>query len=414
MTITYTVTLDIDGQGTVNVGDQLDRLTVNSGSGDGWMQPDAASCTISFLGSPSVGGLDQTPAWWLGRKIGISMTPSDGTEKAVFYGRVFGVNAEPVDQTCELMQITLQLQSPLADLGQYLITQDQPAQTETVRLNALLDDARDVAWLEVALNLTWSDIDAGLTWAQYTSDMPSFGWDLSTIHDLIPYVANGEQADYVLTNLAMGTGSFFGDYVEMNAGTVDYLYWYTFAGNFADVATSTLDVSQAVVFNEMQANLSLADIYNYVEADNGTEIRSFSVPSSIESFSLRKLEIDTELSNPNDMDTLVANKATGRSTPVQALSQITVDYDLLSDSQRINYVGKTKNINFTNVPASFGGDQPYTVRGMQLDVSYRHAEAVWKVVPQSTLAYFTAWWLLNGTDTWNTYATALTKWSDLT
>lgn len=414
MTVTYAVALDIDGQGTVNVGDQLDRLTVNSGSSDGWMQPDAASCTISFLGSPTVGGLDHTAAWWLGRKIGIRVTPSDGTEKAVFYGRVFSVNAEPVDPACTLMQMTLQLQSPMADLGQYLITQDQPAQTETVRLNALLDDARDVSWLEVGLNLTWSDIESTLTWSQYTSDMPDFGWDLSTIHDLIAYTATDEQADNVLTSLAMGTGSFFGDYVEMNAGAIDYYYWYTFAGNFADVATTTVDLAEVALANEMQANLSLADIYNYVEADNGTEVRSFSVPSSIDLFSLRKLVIDTQLSNPNDMDTLVANKATGRSTPVQALSQITVDYDLLADSKRIPYVGKTKNINFTNVPASFGGDQPYVVRGMQLDVSYFHAEAVWKVVPQSTLAYFTAWWLLNSADTWNAYATASSKWSDIT
>ena len=51
---------------------------------------------------------------------------------------------------------------------------------------------------------------------------------------------------------------------------------------------------------------------------------------------------------------------------------------------------------------------------MTLSLSYQHAEATWNVLPQATLAYFDTWWSLNDTDTWNTYATALTEWSDLT
>ena len=415
MTITYEVTLDIDGLGSINVGQQLDNVTVTSGSNDGYSQPYPASCSLSFLGSPMSGTLDQSPSWWLGRRVGIRMTPSDGAEQPIFYGRVYQVNATPIDSGADELLIELMLQSPMADMTQYLVTTDQPAQTETVRLNALNDDAKDISWLEVALNITWDDVEVDRTWAQYIDqNMPSVAWDLGTIHDMIPYVADASNLVDVLTQMAMGTGSFFGDYVFLDTGVINYRLYYTFASNYSDVAVSSIDLQTSAVFEGMQSNMSLSDIYNYVEATNGTETRSFSVPSSIDAYSLRDLTIETGFSSPNDIDTLVANKATGRSTPTQCLSQVIIDYDIIADSKRINYVGKNKNINFTNVPANFGGDQPYTVRGMQLSVSYYHAEATWNVIPQSVLAYFTAWWLLNATDTWATYATATTKWSDLT
>ena len=415
MSVTYDITLQVENQGSTSIGQQLDSLVVASGSSDGFSQPSPATCSLSFIGSPSIGGLDQSPAWWLGRRVGILMTPSDGAEQPIFYGRVYGVNSSPISSTNDELLITLMLQSPMADMSQYLVTSNLPAQTETVRLNALNDDAKDISWLEVATNITWNDVEATRTWAQYIDqNMPSLSWDLNTIHDMIPYVADNSTFMDVLTELAMGTGSFIGDYLSMNASGINYLLWYTFAGNYSDIATSSIDLATSAIFDGLQSNMSLADIYNYVEATNGTETRSFSVPSSIESYSLRELSLNTQFSSPNDIDTLVANKATGQSNPVPSLSQVTIDYDVIADSKRINYVGKNKNINFTNVPANFGGDQPYTVRGMELSVSYYHAEATWNVVPQSVLAYFTAWWLLNATDTWATYATATTKWSDLT
>ena len=415
MTITYGVRLTVAGQGSVDIGDLLDSLQISSGSSDGWQQPDPASCQISFLGAPSLGTLAQSASWWLGRQLSIAVTPSDGSLVPVFYGRVFSVNSTPVDQNSDLLLIQLGLQSPMADLSQYIVTNNLPAQTETERLNALYDDARDVSWLEVGLNLAWDDIDPTITWAEYTSTMPGIGWDLATIHAMTAYTAENASIDNVFTEMAMGTGSFFGDRLFLNASNADqYQLYYTFADAYADSVDFTLDLETAVLFESIQSNMSLADIYNYVEATNGTDTRSFSAPGSIETYSLRKLLIDTPFSNVNDIDTLVANKAVGRSEPIQSLSSITVDYDLISDSKRIPYVGQKVIVNLTNVPASFGGDQVYIVRGMTLSVSYYHAEATWNVIPQQALAYFTTWYALNRTDTWNTYATALTKWSDLT
>ena len=50
MTITYNITLEIDGQGSVEIGDALDGLMITSGSSDGWEQPTAANCQIGFIG----------------------------------------------------------------------------------------------------------------------------------------------------------------------------------------------------------------------------------------------------------------------------------------------------------------------------------------------------------------------------
>lgn len=418
MTLTYSVTLEIDGQGSVDIGDQLDSLSVQSGSPDGFSLPNASSCNISFLGSPSLGSLDLTPAWWLGRTIGIKVTPSDSIPYAVFYGKVYSVNAVPVDAACTLAQISLSLMSPVAEYTNYLLTQDQPVQAELDRLLAWFQDAEDVAWSEVGNNLSWDEVDLTKTWANYyLQAVPGLSYNIYGYNpDVLAYTANSTSLADALQGYVLGNGGWISEIVDTHP-TTDRV---TFASYFQDQALFTfpageaLDISDCALFSELSVNAQLLDIYNYVEATNGTDISSYEVPASIASHGYRPLFMESTYVSSNDMDTIVSQKAIGRSEPKPALSALVLDYDCTPEANRAWFGGVPRSYDLTGVPAMFGGNQLYWLMGVNLSVSYLHAEASWVVVPRETLAYFDTWENTNYTDTWNTYATALTKWQDLT
>ena len=419
MTLTYSVSLAIEGLGTVDIGEQLNSLMVQSGSPDGFEQPAPSTCSLSFIGSPMTGTLDMTPNWWLGRYVGVMVTPSDGVKVPVFAGTVFTVNASPIDAACTTVQIDLQLQSPTADFSNYIVTTDRAAENEADRITGWFQDAEDISWLEVGTNVSWDEVDATKTWAQYVQNnlqppaISIYGYD----RPLLSYTADAERLDNVLQYYVTNNGGWLGEVLTMSLDE-------TFVNNqtiFYDPDTFTissgfdLDIETCALFSELNVQGNLYNLYNYVSADNGIEVRSYEVQSSIDTHGLRDIELSSSLSATNDLDTLVTQKAIGRAEPIAALSQLTIDYDLMSPEYlRVWFGGQPVLRNFTNVPALFGGDQLYWILGMTLSVSYQHAESTWNVLPQSTVAYFDTWWSLNYTDTWNTYATALTKWSDLT
>lgn len=418
MTLTYAVTLEIEGQGTVDIGDQLNMLVVNSGSQDGFSLPDPSTCAISFLGSPMTGNIDMTPSWWLGRNIGVKVTPSDSTVSPVFYGKVYQVNATPVDSSCTTVQIDLALQAPSAEYTNYLITTDQPVQSEVTRLEAWFDDASNIAWEEVGANLSWDEVDLTKKWSDYyLPEIPSL--TISTLGydpDVTAYTADSSTFADVLQGYILGNGGWICDYIDIGytSNKVYFMTWFQDAALWSKPDGFPLDISTCAIFSDLSLNAQLMDIYNYVEATNGTDTSSYEVPASIASHGYRPLFINSTYVFQNDMDTLVSQKAIGRSQPQQALSHITLDYDVTPANRRAWFGGVPEQYDLTGVPSLFGGNQYYWRMGVTLSLSYFHAEAVWSVVPRSTLAYFDTWENQNYTDTWNTYATATTKWQDLT
>lgn len=418
MTVTYAVTLEIEGQGSVDIGDQLNSLTVQSGSSDGFSMPSPSICNISFLGSPSLGTLDLTPAWWLGRNIGIKVTPSDSTVEAVFYGKVYSVNAVPVDAACTLAQIDLSLMSPAAEYTNYLLTQDQAVQAELTRLQSWFQDAEDIAWEEVGNNLSWDEVDIAKTWANYyLAAVPGLSYSIYGYNpNVLAYTANSTSLADALQGYVLGNGGWISETVDTHptTGRVTFNSYFQDQAMFTFPAGEALDITTCALFNELSINAQLLDIYNYVEATNGTDISSYEVPSSVASHGYRPLFMESTYVSSIDMDTIVSQKAIGRSEPTPSLSNLVIDYDICPASNRAWFGGVPRSYDFSGVPAMFGGDQLYWLMGTNLSVSYEHAEASWTVVPRETLAYFDTWENTNYTDTWNTYATALTKWQDLT
>lgn len=418
MTLTYSVTLEIEGQGSVNIGSQLNYLNVQSGSSDGFSLPNASTCSISFLGSPTLGSLDLTPAWWLGKNIGIKVTPSDSTVKPVFYGKVYSVNAVPVNPQCTVAQIDLDLMSPVAEYTNYFLTKDQPVQDELGRLQAWFQDAKDIAWEEVGNNLSWDEVEATKTWANYyLTTVPGLSYSIYGYNpNVLAYTANSTSLADALQEYVLGNGGWITEYIDLHPTTkkVNFTSYFQDQAMFTFPAGEALNISTCAVFSELSVNSQLLDLYNYVEASNGTDTSSFEVPSSIANHGYRPLFMESTYVSSVDMDTIVSQKAIGRSEPKPALSTLVMNYDVTPQANRAWFGGVPRSYDLTGVPAMFGGNQLYWLMGVNLSVSYEHAEASWVVVPRETLAYFDTWENTNYTDTWNTYATALTKWQDLT
>lgn len=417
MTTYYQVILYVDGQNGIDLGDQLDTLTIMSGSSDGWEQPSAASCQISFLGLPIQNGATLSPSWWLGRNIGIAVSASGTIPKGMFYGRVINVTATPQDSSAETVMISLSLQSKMGDLQNYLITNDRAIETETARAAGLVSDGLATSWAEAASNLTWDIVGPTTTWATYNaSSNINFSQAGTSTKSMVAYVNNNASIDNVMFDFAVGENGFFGERIaySLTAPNFTYFLHYTQSSQWSNVPSVTVDLATCAISDELSTNISIADIYNYFSADNGVITRSFENPTSVASYGLRPFNLSTQFSSGNDIDTMLAQRSAGRSVPQQSLTSVTIDYDLLDFTKHLYFIGLINPISFTNIPALYGGDQIYFVRGCELTMSYLHAEAKWMLTPQEQLAYYQSWALVDPAAIWTSYATATTKWQDLT
>ena len=293
-----------------------------------------------------------TPNWWLGRYVGVMVTPSDGVKTPVFAGTVFTVNASPVDAECTTVIIDLQLQSPAAHFSNYLVTTNRIAEDEADRIVGWFQDAEDISWLEVGTNVSWDEVEATKTWAQYvqnklqTPAISIFGFD----RPLLAYTADAQRLDDVLQYYVTNNGGWLGEVLTMNTSEtfVNNQTIFYDPDSFTSTSGFTQDITTMAIFSELNMQGNLYNLYNYVQADNGIEIRSYEVQSSIDTHGLRDIELTSSLSATNDLDTLVTQKAIARAEPILGLSKLTIDYDLVTpEFYRIWFGGQPVLRNFT-------------------------------------------------------------------
>lgn len=125
---------------------------------------------------------------------------------------------------------------------------------------------------------------------------------------------------------------------------------------------------------------------------------------------------NTTLHNVTDANTIAQTILASRANPTYQLSSLTINSATISDSLRSDVANiqvgtwiTVNNLPTTEFESFVGIVEGYTwttVRGQ--DIIQMNLSNAAELYP------FTLWSDLNLTDTWNTYATATTKWSDIT
>ncbi len=410
--LTYDVIVDVADQAQLTLGSQLNQMSVTSGSQDGYDISTPSSLALSYIAKAT----DQNAKFWLGRRIQISIKPSDtATTTKVFYGWVTGVQTETVDPNGDNVIINLNAAGSLSRLGESQVGGGGfPAQNESARLNAIATQISNQTWTNVPSAITWNDIQAGIIWQDYDvnlnnavsilGDNPTF-----TYFDLEAYSGGQVDALTFMLNFATGTSAILTDSPEFST-----VYYSNFNG-WSVKSADALDATSCVLADSLNCGASLADIYNVITYSNSTTSQSSANTGSIQAYGQRDLNVTTQMSNTTQMQTLITNRMVALSTPQNQLTSMTVDLDVLPAATRAKMY-RTWKVQFwdvTGIPETFGGDGVYWQAGTKLNLDYYHAEVDMAVQSDALRRGITQWLQVSPSNLWNNYLTSTTTWAQV-
>jgi len=404
----YQVTLTIDGQGSLTIGEQLNLLTISAGSGDGMDVPQPSQLTAAFL----IDSTDQAGPFWLGRQIQVAITPTGQAAFDVFWGSVDTINVQAVNSQGTAAIVSLTATSQMAKLQNTQVGGDGfTAQDEYFRALELRNEIAYCQWQDVPVGLMWNDLDPVTTWAGFdaTLDRMSFfpygygGFNLEAYSD------GATDALSFIQSWITGTGAWVFDEPD---GSTTYFVAYD---DWSSVSPITLDVSSCALWDSLELNNDISNIYTNITFANSTISASYSNFNQLSAYGDRSVTIQSQCSDSNDLQTLATSRGVALSAPQSALNTITIDLDLVS------YTNQKKMMRFegptfwelTNVPAIFGGNQTYWQAGLNLQLTYYHAEVDLTLTPDSVRRGLTQWSEVQFQWLWNTYLTATTTWQQV-
>jgi len=417
--VTYNVSITAEGFGTVSLGSMLDQLSLSSGSPDGIEQPNPSTLSMSFLGSPSVTGTTYPASWWLGKAITVTIEMDDSATDIVWRGLVSGCGIESVTADGQTILVSLTAYSRMQLLANETINLDgSGGLTQSDRITEINAASQAIRWDEMDQTTNWSLIANTYTWANFDSIRP---------YDAVTYQG-------VITSPMSSTVPFY------YAGTTDALsYYQLFATScnawFYESATGSwsmnwqrwrsagfpagtaLDLTTVAQAQSLRADLDVSRLTNEITlTPYDPTVAPYPVIvgdiGSIQEYGYRPQAYEIE----NYAYVEMANNVLYRySQPYTNLTSIDIVCDLVPAAERINFMfsGANNRYAFTGIPDTFGGDDEYEIRGCQLNLTYESATSTITVVPSKFWAQITSWWQVAATDTWATYATATTKWSEI-
>lgn len=389
MPTTYTTAVTVDGYASADYGSQLDSLEIVSGSTSPYELPQPPSARASFLGLPVVSGVTQTPDWWIGKKVTFTITPQGATGTVSWAGIVQGYTCEPVqtsstDQIVELHLLgqTSRLSTEIIQNGQWVIP---GAPNWTYFIPYLQGEINKSTWAEVPAGLTWAGT-AG-NWAAYNNNKSG----LTFAYDTITAGSPSAGTNYVPTS------DFLSAINEVWGNKYRGWYWFddttitfnaTTYTNYTQI--STLDATSCVLWSSLSSSQDFSNIINSatIADDEGLDPVSYLDGTSYDAYGYRFNDFGNSLESSTATRTLViTDKVNAYKNPNKYLQSFTVNLDALTHTagEWQNYYKSTKpvRIPITNIPTAYGGNHTYLVRGVQLSLTRRHAEATLIVVPET-------------------------------
>lgn len=356
----------------------------------------------------------------LGRPIVINVDSADmATDVDVFFGRVISYTQTPISTDAEDVLVELVCQSYLDVLDQVTYGgTGLPAQTEFQRITASEDLQLYPAWQDIPTTLTWSNLPT------YWNDIPwsQMWWPDKTYRPLLEvyddtpdnslaleaYTAGETTLLSYVVNQAMGCGSWLGEFVAYGGnGRI----WYHSRVNQLDAVPSTVDISPAALSFSLSDSANLWDIYTEVTAANSTLAASDWDMDAAERYGLRRLALVSPAANQGDLQTLATTKVAALSRPLKGLTSLTMDYNSLPAAQRVWTLPNPTLRLLTGIPATFGGDDYYYIRGLTLRGSREQLFVDWVLLNKIVLAPGPMWRDIDPADTWNDLTTTWNDWN---
>lgn len=417
--VTYNVTLTADGYPSVNLGSMLNELSLTSGSSDGIEQPNPSNLSVTFLGSPSLSGTTYPASWWLGKAITVRIQPSDTTDYILWNGYVSNASIEALTPDGSSLLVSIGAYSDMQILQQQTINLDGSGGLNiSDRIAAVNDAASALLWSEMDGTTNWGSIPSSYTWSNIDTIRPSINVIYvsavpSPISSTLPwYYAGTTDALSYFQLLATSCNSWFYEKAKNGYG----LYWQKWRSSGSPAGT-TLDLSTVGLSQSLRADIDVSRLSNEITfTPYDPSLAPFPTTvgdiASIQQYGYRPQSYEIENYVYADM----ANNILYRySQPYTSLSTVDIVVDLLPAASKVDFMfaGANNRYAFTNVPTAFGGNDEYEVRGVNLTLQYETAVATVTVVPSKFWAQYTAWWRVDSTSTWATYATASTKWQDI-
>jgi len=260
--LTYAVTLYVNGIGTLSIGEQLNFLTLTTGSVDGYDLAQSSQINMEFL----VDANDQTIPFWLGRQIQVKITPSDGPAVDVFFGWIDSATITGNDATGAWAVISLAGSGTMSRLGQVDISGlgfGWAATNERTRINAgIANNINDVQWAAYPNAVSWNEINPSQFWFNFgellTQSRVWFNPTSVTGMSLEAYTAGTTDALSYIQGLATGTQAILWDDPAVNnANYTPFDYW-------AGLSADDLDVETCVLADSLQAATDMSNIYNTI------------------------------------------------------------------------------------------------------------------------------------------------------
>jgi len=391
MPTSYTTTVTVTGFGAANYGSQLDSLEIVSGSTNPYELPQPPSARASFLGLPVVSGVTQTPDWWIGKELTFTITPQGATGTVTWVGIVQSYNCSPVQTTSTDQIVELDLLGPTSRLSTELIqgtiVATVPGSWGTFddALNRQLDKT---SWDEVPNGMTWDKAQG--TWNTFTNNKSG----LTFVNDNVLASSSGDY--YQVT-------SFSGQDILSTLTTIystKLKGWFWFDDktitlnapasytNYTQI--TSLNASSCVLWSSLNASQGFANIINSATTTSydSTTQQDYLDSTSYNAYGNRFQDFGVGWeNNDNNKLQVITDKVNAYKQPNTYLQSLTINLDALTHvtGEWQNFYKSTKPVRLpiTNIPAAYGGNHTYMVRGVQLNLTNKHAEATLLVVPST-------------------------------
>jgi len=390
MPTSYTTTVSVDGYASANYGSQLDSLEITTGSTNPYELPQPPSARASFLGLPVVSGVTQTPDWWIGKKLTFTIAPQGATGTVTWAGIVQGYNCSPVQTSSADQIVELDLLGQTSRLSTEQIVSDWTiggAPNWSYYAGFMNNQLAKTTWDEVPAGLTWDKAEG--TWNSFTNNKSG----LTFVNDSVGAVGYPDPGvNYVPKTDALSS------LTELWSNKLNGWFWFDDTTITLNAPTSytnytqitSLNATSCVLWSSLGTNQNFGNIINSgsITDQTDTVTSSYLDATSYDAYGYRYLNAGTSWEYYEaDRLSVITNKVNAYKQPNIYLQSFTIDLDAMTHvtGEWQNFYKSTKPVRLpiTNIPSAYGGNHTYMVRGVQLNLTQKHAEATLLVVPST-------------------------------